>query len=592
MALLELLNNDPKFFYYSGQGNFNQKSIAFGNDQPGGGNSQQPFMQFPLPENASPVTLAYYKNVQTGLDYPLRGGNGTNISVTGAAIPEAAKIDKQRIEKFLKTQRGYTFIQKQKALQIANPKMEVGEAAQPFNQQVGALLQGGIEYTRVYNEGQNTLAQVGVMGSGIHYDRHGLVPYNPFQLKYEYVVKNKSVDLNRLLVLYKTKLERNTNINSGALFDLGISPSPLTLFEYQGGPDSVGGIGATTIPRFVDTDFDPGNSNNTKVFAFNYNQLSDALSEAEKGQGGIRQDFRKRFLGNIPSSDYLRDSIIVNYGIDTNTGDAIGLQYPEIIPKDNFNPWSNLNTPDLINFGFEAIEYDGNNTFIQFRAFLNNFSDNHTANYSPINYIGRGETFQVYNGFTRQISFGFLIAAQSRAELLPLYDKLNVFVSQLYPDYGPNSFMRTPVVKMTAGDYLYRQPGFLNSVNLTIEQDYPWELESGIQLPHVIKADCQFTPLHDFLPRRITLDPKKPLASSNSLINSNRRVGFNINKEISETIRRNNEDVQREDEARQLQAAIEEEEKRLQSEADERAAADFVNNLPGFLQQLNNASIR
>ena len=111
-------------------------------------------------------------------------------------------------------------------------------------------------------------------------------------------------------------------------------------------------------------------------------------------------------------------------------------------------------------------------------------------------------------------------------------------------------------------------------------------------MPHVIKADCQFTPLHDFLPRRITLDPKKPLASSNSLINSNRRVGFNINKEISETIRRNNEDVQREDEARQLQAAIEEEERRLQSEADERAAADFVNNLPGFLQQLNNASIR
>ncbi len=62
---------------------------------------------------------------------------------------------------------------------------------------------------------------------------------------------------------------------------------------------------------------------------------------------------------------------------------------------------------------------------------------------------------------------------------MPLYDKLNVFVSQLYPDYGPNSFMRTPVVKMTAGDYLYRQPGFLNSINLSIEQDYPWELESG-----------------------------------------------------------------------------------------------------------------
>jgi hypothetical protein len=506
MALLELLNNDPKFFYYSGPGNFNQKSLTYGNDQPGGGNSQQPFMQFPLPENASSATLSYYKNVETGLDYPLRGGNGTNISVTGATIPEAAKIDKQRIEKFLKTQRGVTFIQKQKALQTANPKMEVGQAAQPFNKQVGTLLQGGIEYTRVYNEGQNTLTQVGVMGSGIHYDRHGLVPYNPFQLKYEYVVKNKNIDLNRLLVLYKTKLQRDTNINSSALFDLGISPSPLTLFEYQGGPDSVGGIGATTIPRFVDTDFDPNSTNNANVFVFNYNQLSDNLSQASKGQGGIKQDFRARFLGNIPSSNYLSGSIPVRYKIDTKTGDAMGLENP-ILLSENENPWGNLETEDLIKFGFEAINYNTNNTFIQFRAFLNGFSDNNQANYNPINYVGRGETFQVYNGFTRQISFGFILAAQSSAELKPLYNKLNVFVSQLYPDYGENSFMRTPVVKMTIGDYLYRQPGFLNSVNLSIEQDYPWELESSngsLQLPHVIKAECQFTPLHDFLPRRIT----------------------------------------------------------------------------------------
>ena len=510
MALLELLNNDPKFFYYSGQGNFNQKSIAFGNDQPGGGNSQQPFMQFPLPENASPVTLAYYKNVQTGLDYPLRGGNGTNISVTGITIPEAAKIDKQRIEKFLKTQRGYTFIQKQKALQIANPKMEVGEAAQPFNQQVGALLQGGIEYTRVYNEGKNTIAQVGVMGSGIHYDRHGLVPYNPFQLKYEYVVKNKSVNLNRLLVLYKSKLQRNPDVNSGTLFDLGISPSPLTLFEYQGGPDSVGGIGATTIPRFVDTDFDPGNSNNTKVFAFNYNQLADNLSN--KGEvKEIRQDFRQR-LGMAESSDYISGSLIVRYGIDADnkSSDVLGSLSASLISD---NPWDNAaeSTPDLIKFGFESI--DNNNPdqsiFIQFRAYLNTFSDNHQAAYNEVKYVGRGERFYAYDGFTRDINFGFTIAALSKNDLIPLYDKLNILTSQIYPDYGANSFMRTSVVKMTVGDYLYRQPGFLRNINLSIQSDYPWEIESydkqvkdTAQLPHIIKVEGQFTPIHDFLPRK------------------------------------------------------------------------------------------
>jgi hypothetical protein len=443
--------------------------------------------------------------------------------------------------------------------------MEVGEAAQPFNQQVGALLQGGIEYTRVYNEGKNTLAQVGVMGSGIHYDRHGLVPYNPFQLTYEYVVKNKSIDLNRLLVLYKTKLERNTNINPGALFDLGISPSPLTLFEYQGGPDSVGGIGATTIPRFIDTDFDYGNSNNTKVFAFNYNQLSDNLSQASKGQGGIKQDFRKRFLGNIASSDYLEDSLEKRYKIGNPGNNTLisRINYNDIsnVGQDELNfkpaittvgdPWKDddQSTNDLIKFGFEAINYSdvSTSTFIQFRAYLDSFTDNHQANYNPIKYIGRGETFYAYDGFTRQISFGFLIAAQTRQELIPLYDKLNILASQIYPDYGENSFMRAPVVKMTIGDYMYRQPGFLNSINLSIDNNYPWEIQLDknskdkdvAQLPQVIKADCQFTPLHDFLPRKsqgITTDFITGLINSKRYNNTITEV---VGPETPETVENN-----------------------------------------------------
>jgi len=596
MALIELLNNDPKFFYYSGQGNFTQKSIPYGNDRPGRGNSQQPFEQFPLPENAAPATLEFYELNKVGNDYPLRGGSSINyVSNFGNPLPLAGKYDRDRISKFLKTSQGNIFLAKQKKLQFANPKMEVGEVSIPFGQPVGNISPGGTEYTRVYNE-RSLLEQVKAQGSGLHYDRIGNKLINPFFYTYEYTVKNKKASDNRLYNLYNTKISKNFYENPSTTYQLGISTLDNLLFEYNGGPGSVGGDGTTTIRRTEDTTLT--NEPNT----FNYNKLSslkklsdDADSTIQKNK--IRQDFRTKITPTFPgvASDYLRDNITVIYGIGTNTGDEMGKQYPEIIPKVNFNPWANSDgyVPDLINFGFEAIEYNNTNTFIQFRAFLTNFTDNHQATYNPINYVGRGETFQVYNGFTRNVSFGFILAAQSRAELSPLYDKLNVFVSQLYPDYGENSFMRTPVVKMTAGDYLYRQPGFLNSINLSIEQDYPWELESGIQLPHVIKADCQFTPLHDFLPRRITLDPKKPFASSDSLINRNRRVGFNINNKVIEDIRRENEDIRNEDQAKLLQAAIEEEEKRLQREADEQAAADFVNNnLPGFLQQLNNASIR
>lgn len=518
MALIDLLNNDPSFFYYSGQGNFTQKSIPYGNDQPGGGSSNQPFIQFPLPEDAGVNTKRYYELNRTGNDFPLRGGSGTSINSLVPIIPDAAVIDRDRISKFYSTTKGNIFLQKQKYLQYANPKMEVGQGVQPFGQQIGTLIQGGTEYTRIYNNGKNTLQQVGVMGSGIHFDRHGSVPINPFQLKYEYVVKNKSKDLNRLVSLYRSKITTDTvNILSlgSSNYNLGISPDPTLLFEYPGGPDSVGGIGFTTIERKVNTEFDPNLDINQRVYTFTYNQLSNAISNDYREKGSITQDFRKQFQGAIPSSDYIKDNITVKYGIDTKigTGDIINKAdntYRFIEP--DIDPWSNINSisqDDLVRFGFEAMNYNPiGSIFVQFRAYITSFADNHQANYNSVKYIGRGETFYAYDGFTRNIGFGFIIAALSKDELMPIYDKLNLLISQIYPDYGDNSFMRTPVVKMTIGDYLYRQPGFLNSLNVDIETNYPWEIYQEnrmiqrIQLPQVLSVDCGFTPVHDFLPRR------------------------------------------------------------------------------------------
>ena len=533
MALIELLNNDPKFFYYSGQGNFTQKSIPFGNDLAGGGSSEQPFMQFPLPENAGTDTLNYYSTNKSGNDYPLRGGNGTNISLIGPTTSQAAEIDRSRIQKFLKTTKGNIFLIKQKNLQFANPKIEAGESAQPFNQQVGTLLQGGIEFTRIFNGGSNLLKQIGVEVSGYRYDRAGLVPVNPFQSKYEYVVRNKEKDLNRLVYLYKSKITTiNPDLDPSGYSDLGVSLDRNLILEYPGGPDSTGGIGFTTIPRTTYTDgtdinISRGNTN-FGVYTLNYNQLS---SLEKNSNATIRPDFRKTFNNSIANSNYEQDRLSIKMGtgdpgspsinrvnyntISTQGQDSINTK-SKTNTSSNDDPWEKNANNDLIKFGFEAINYDDPTTsiFMQFRAFITNFTDNHQSNYNQVKYIGRGESFQVYDGFTREINFGFIIAAQSRQELLPLYDKLNVLVSQVYPDYSESSFMRTPVVKMTMGDYIYRQPGFLKNINLTVETDYPWEIKldkndkdaNMLQLPHVIRAECQFTPLHDFLPRKITSD--------------------------------------------------------------------------------------
>ena len=106
--------------------------------------------------------------------------------------------------------------------------------------------------------------------------------------------------------------------------------------------------------------------------------------------------------------------------------------------KGPFNPGVNGvgKYRDLIKFGFDVININNpaKSDFINFRAFLTGYNDNHSAEWGPKRYAGRGENFYTYQGFERNVSFNFKIAAQSKQEMKPLYNKLNYLVSTLYPN--------------------------------------------------------------------------------------------------------------------------------------------------------------
>jgi hypothetical protein len=117
--------------------------------------------------------------------------------------------------------------------------------------------------------------------------------------------------------------------------------------------------------------------------------------------------------------------------------------------------------------------------------------------------MGRGENFYVYQGFDRTVSFTFKIAIGSHEELNASYTKLNTLISQIYPDYNKfSNFMTSPVIRLTIGDYLYRVHGFLESVNVTVDQNSSWEITDGEQLPHVVDVAITFKPILSELPRR------------------------------------------------------------------------------------------
>ena len=169
---------------------------------------------------------------------------------------------------------------------------------------------------------------------------------------------------------------------------------------------------------------------------------------------------------------------------------------------------------DMIRFRIEAVQTDKpqSSDVMVFRAFLDNFGDNFTANWNSFKYNGRGEDFFTYGGFKRTFSFNFKIAAQSRHEMMPLYRKLNYLVSNLTPDYSKSGRMRAPYIKLCLGSYMDRTPGFMTSVNIKWQKDYPFEIaldtpEGGADskmhvLPHVLDVSCNFTPIHDFVPRK------------------------------------------------------------------------------------------
>jgi hypothetical protein len=242
------------------------KSLKYGKDRPGGGDSGQPYQKVDINRIDSGFNRFRMTTFDDGL---VRGG------IVGAA--NASVVDTLRIGKFLTDlPKGPLWIVKQVGLQLSNPKLE----SRSFKTGIGfidtiasAINKVGIGPTRTYNLGINTLAQVPVNALGIHFNRHGLLPVQDDTTKYLSVVQNNNLgtgtrsnklpqnSTNRLLK-YAAKLLPTSPplikplgvlaqilslIPGGSLF---IKPQQQTIDEYIGGPGSVYGVGKTLIRRY------------------------------------------------------------------------------------------------------------------------------------------------------------------------------------------------------------------------------------------------------------------------------------------------------------------------------------------------------
>ena len=246
------------------------KSLKYGHDRQGDGNSGQPYITAPIPNRLS---------TSSSDDGFIRGG--------WSLANKASNEDSLRISKFFKDKpKGPLFIKRQIGLQLTNPKLETRTINLNGFGLLGGLLTVGFNAfnqllpgpTRIYNEGKNTLAQIPVNAFGTHFERHGLSPVQDDNTKYLAVAYNNNQNGNNRLLALKKKLIR-PNISSNKNIILGtinailgavnvfnraigrgtnpllpssplLQPQDLIIDRYGGGPGSVYGVGLTTIRRF------------------------------------------------------------------------------------------------------------------------------------------------------------------------------------------------------------------------------------------------------------------------------------------------------------------------------------------------------
>ena len=360
------------------------------------------------------------------------------------------------------------------------PEGEGGDASQIFNgtaEQLGVFLTSGVDGTR---------------DAGIRYSQQpnsGIS--NNFSVYNSGSLTNNEQVLNRdnAAVMSQTQLNARgltSKGNSSALYNPSDFRKTTNRGEFIDNEAMLASLRTSTVLSLA-PDYTKANQN-TK---FNY------------GDPGQHKTSESEEINNV-----------LNYGVDANLLDALDkINALPIYAGSSVN--TTLAVKDSVDFNIGIINNDNSgatNNYLHFRALIDGFTDNYTAKWDAVQYVGRGEELYNYKGFGREISMGWTVYAQSKAELIPMYKKLNYLASSLAPDYNNAGFMRGNIVKITVGGYIYDQPGIIKSISFGIPEESPWEIAIGVdgeedtsvkQLPHMIKVTgFTFIPIHKFIPAK------------------------------------------------------------------------------------------
>jgi hypothetical protein len=512
------------------------KSLKYGHDRQGNGDSGQPYIVATIPSRVS---------TSPSDDGYIRGGWGL--------AEKSASNDKVRISKFFNDKpKGPLFISRQIGLQLTNPKLETRTINLTGFGALGDLITTGFNTfnqllpgpTRLYNSGANTLAQIPVTAFGTHFERHGLSTVQDDNTKYLAVAYNNNKNGNNRLIALKNKLikpnvdPRSGNVILGTvnavlgavnvfntLIGKGtnpllpnsplLKPADLIIDQYSGGPNSKYGVGLTTIRRFDVT----SNGFNTKpvqersapgVPIINYDSTTGVSDQWSRAAGELSPLVKRRLThldNNRPTQapDYLAQTAIKypspiakdyqavrdisNNFETTQKYDVQGILQIKSSNNPNFSSYfskknqfdlANRVDADLMTISFQAINPFGDVTsgyHFHFPAYIKGFKDNFDATWNEYNYVGRSESFYTYSKFKRNVSFNFDIPCFNKTQLYEKHRALGQLASTTAGAYNTNGLLGGVLLKVKVGGYLNNEYAILNNISYDIPDESSWDLD-------------------------------------------------------------------------------------------------------------------
>tara|TARA_Y100001972_G_scaffold101342_1_gene126193 strand:- start:5888 stop:7411 length:1524 start_codon:yes stop_codon:yes gene_type:complete len=414
--------------------------------------------------------------------------------------------DLQRFGKFLTSGKGVRWVGNQAALNIleAQIKSSPDGRSRSF---AGQILSGGWSTAKLI---ASTTAQIPVNGTGTHFvegfggkngylkgiqghvlaRNGGFIPTTNILEKTSFPEEGPPETLNigsRVLSKYVqrgSKKRFDTKLNQYVIS--GSAPTKKTFIQdvFGGGNDPVEKLEYQS--NIIQDD-----SNFSVIGAHSRNAESRGVANESWGKKSPTLQTPIGFVNN-------GDNITVRQPVSSSLGDFAARMQEE---ADKFPEL--YSSKDLIKFNIKTVSPRSSNedgpliTRLDFRAYIDSFSDAFTGEWGNTSYIGRAEELYSYNGFKRAIQFGFKVAAHSERELLPLYNKLNKLVGTTAPNYMNETYMRGTFNMITIGDYLVNMPGFFSSVSLTWNKDYSWsDSDRGGELPMILDVACSYQPIH------------------------------------------------------------------------------------------------